>query len=52
MATSAMKLKSNGFCFVDVQLKGNKYESTRLNVFENFCTDVILGLDFQAGTNV
>ena len=47
MASSAMKMKSNGFCLVDLELKGNKYESTRLNVFENLCSDVILGLDFQ-----
>ena len=47
MASSAMKMKSNGFCLVDLELKGNKYELTRLNVFENLCCDVILGLDFQ-----
>ena len=47
MASSAIKMKSNGFCLVDLELKGNKYESTRLNVFENLCSDVILGLDFQ-----
>ena len=47
MASSAMKMKSNGFCLVDLELKGNKYKSTRLNVFENLCSDVILGLDFQ-----
>ena len=47
MASSAMKMKSKGFCLVDLELKGNKYESTRLNGFENLCSDVILGLDFQ-----
>ena len=47
MASSAMKMKSNGFCLVDLELKGNRYESTKLNVFENLCSDVILGLDFQ-----
>ena len=47
MESSTMKMKSNGFCLVDLELKGNKYESTRLNVFENLCSDVILGLDFQ-----
>ena len=40
-------MKSNEFFLVDLELKGNKYESTRLNVFENLCCDVILGLDFQ-----
>ena len=48
MASSAMKMKSNGFCLVDLELKGYKYKSTRLNVFENLCSDVILGLDFQS----
>ena len=43
MASSVMKMKSDGFCLVDLELKGNKYESTRLNVFENVCSDVILG---------
>ena len=33
MASSAMKIKPNGFCLVDLGLKGNKYESNRLNVF-------------------
>ena len=47
MASSAMKTKSNGFRLVDLELKGNKYESTKLNVFENLCSDLILGLDFQ-----
>ena len=35
MASSAMKMKSNGFCLVDLELKGNKYDSTKPNVFEN-----------------
>ena len=47
MASSAMKMKSNEFCLVDLELKNNKYESTRPNVFENLCSDVILGLNFQ-----
>ena len=28
MACSAMKIKLNGFCLVDLELKGKKYEST------------------------
>ena len=47
MASSAIKMKLNGFCLVDLELKGNKYELTRFNVFENLCNDVILGIDFQ-----
>ena len=48
MASSTMKMKSKGFCLADVTIKGVKYESTRLNTFENLCSDVILGLDFQS----
>ena len=47
MASSAIKMKSNGFCLVDLELKDNKYESTRINVFENLCSDLIQGLNFQ-----
>ena len=43
-----MKMKSKGFCPADVTIKGVKYESTRLNTFENLCSDVILGLDFHS----
>ena len=46
IASSAMKMKSNGFCLVDMKLKGNKYKLTRLNLFENLCSDVIPELDF------
>ena len=48
MASSAVKTKSSGFCLVDVVIKDTAYESTRLNVLENLCSDVILGLDFQS----
>ena len=30
------------------KLKDNKYESARFNVFENLCSDVILGLGFPS----
>ena len=33
---------------VDIVNNGTKYPATRLNVFENLCSDVILGLDFQS----
>ena len=33
MASSAIKIKSTGFCLVDLELKGKKYKLTRLNVF-------------------
>ena len=46
MASSTVKTKSSGFCLVDVVIKNTSYEATRLNVLENLCSDVILGLDF------
>ena len=48
MASAAMKIKSFGFCVVDVTINGKKYEVTRLNVLDNLCSDIILGLDFQS----
>ena len=47
MASSTMKMKSKGFCLADM-IKGVRYESTRVNTFENLCGDVILRLDFQS----
>ena len=47
MASSTTKIKSCGFCVVNLKLNDVSYESVRLNVFENRCSDVILGLDFQ-----
>ena len=54
MASSTAKTKSRGFCLVNVVTKDTAYESTRLNVLKNLCSDVIfrirriLGLDFQS----
>ena len=47
-ASAAMKMKSSGFCVVDVAINGKKHEATRLNVLDNLCSDIILGLDFQS----
>ena len=47
MASSTTKIKSCGFCVVNVKLKDASYEAVRLNVFDNLCNDVILSLDFQ-----
>ena len=47
MASSTTKIKSCGFCVVNVKLKEASYESVRLNVSDNLCSDVIFGLDFQ-----
>ena len=48
MAATTMKVKSDGFCLVDLVHNGMKYPSTRLNVFQDLCSDIILGLDFQS----
>ena len=46
IASVAMKVKSFGFCIVDITINDTKYEATRLNVLDNLCKDVVLGLDF------
>ena len=43
-----MKVKSFGFCVVDIIINDTKYKVTRLNVLDNLCSDIILGLDFQS----
>ena len=43
-----MKVKSFGFCVVDIIINDMKYKVTRLNVLDNLCSDIILGLDFQS----
>ena len=48
MTATTIKIKFTGFCLVDLIHKGTKYLSTRLNIFENLCSDIILGLDFQS----
>ena len=47
IASAAMKMISSGFCDVDVTINDKKYEATRLNVLDNLCSNIILGLDFQ-----
>ena len=42
-------MRSYGFYVVDVTINGKKYEATTtLNVLDNLCSDIILGLDFQS----
>ena len=48
MASTAMKIKSMGFCLADLKIGDIAYPSTRLNILENLCSDIILGLDFQS----
>ena len=47
MASTSMKIKSTGFCLVDIHIHKSKYDAIRLNSFDDLCSDVILGLDFQ-----
>ena len=42
-----MKIKSTGFCLVDIDIHKSKYEAIRLNLFHDLCSDVILGLNLQ-----
>jgi len=48
MASAAIKMKSSGFCVADITINDTIYEATRLNVLDNLCSDIILGLDFQS----
>ena len=47
MATTSIKIKSTEFCLVDIHIHKSKYDAIRLNLFDDLCSDVILGLDFQ-----
>ena len=40
MASAAMKMRSFGFCVVDMTINGKKYEATRLNVLDNLCSNI------------
>ena len=46
-ASTSMKIKSTGFCLVDIDIHKSKYEAIRLNLFHDLCSDVILGLNLQ-----
>ena len=48
MASTAMKIKLTGFCLADLKIGDTAYPSTRLNILENLCSDIIFGLDFQS----
>ena len=47
MASTSIKIKSTGFCLVDIHIHKSKYDAIRLNLFDDLCSNVILGLDFQ-----
>ena len=42
-----MKIKSTGFCLVDIYIHKSKCDAIRLNLLHDLCIEVILGLDFQ-----
>ena len=45
---SASFTNSIAFCTVaDVKIRGKLYNSVKINLLENLCTDIILGLSFQ-----
>ena len=47
MASTSMKIKSTRFCLVDIHIHKSKYDAIILNLFDDWCSDVILGVDFQ-----
>ena len=47
MALSTAKACVLGHCFADINLHGHVYAATCLGILKNFCSDVILGQDFQ-----
>ena len=48
MASAAMKMKFSGFRVADVTINDTIYAAVRLNILDNLCSDIILGLDFQS----
>ena len=46
MASFSVRVKSVGFCLVDITIENTDYASTRFNVGETLCSDNILGLNF------
>ena len=37
-----------GCCNVDITVNGSNYSNIKLRVLKNFCTDILLGQDFQS----
>ena len=47
MAATSFSAQTSGFCRVNINVNGRVYESVRLTVLQELCSDVILGQDFQ-----
>ena len=47
MASSSHSNEITGYVIVDMVVFGRMYKKVRLNVLDNLCTDVILGIEFQ-----
>ena len=42
-----MKACVTGYCVVNITVDGRNYKDFRFNVMKDFCSDIILGNDFQ-----
>ena len=47
MASGSLKSTISGYVNVNFTIEKNQYANIKLNVMDNLCMDVILGLDFQ-----
>ncbi|XP_045130528.1 uncharacterized protein LOC123515737 [Portunus trituberculatus] len=47
IASTSFSTQTFGFCTVDLKVNGRTYESVRLTVLPQLCSNVILGQDFQ-----
>ena len=47
MALGSLKSTITGYVNVNFTIEKNQYANIKLNVMDNLCLDVILGLDFQ-----
>ena len=47
MALTSLTTKVLGHCYADIKLNQQSYPSVRLGVLKDFCSDIILGQDFQ-----
>lgn len=48
MAKSSFSTTITSYCVIDLEYRGRKYEQLKVSVLPNLCTNLILGLDFQA----
>lgn len=47
LAMSSKQVPIKGVCHINITLNNKKCKNTRLEVLEDLCCEVLLGLDFQ-----